>query len=177
MNSSFSLPALACTNKTQSHQNQPLDTTVCIDPLYMLHLHATVLLHRHPHCILQPGLGRQMQTLFRCCAAAQHGLLAVKVLDDLLKRRVARLDVEEPDGNKLDTEPAAVEDVVFPTEGVKGDRVDVLVEEYWTTEYGLVWKRAENIWQNGRNLRARSTQRNMTVRPLARILYGRISAV
>jgi hypothetical protein len=100
----------------------------------MLHLDPTLLLHRHPHRILQPGLGRQMQALLCRDAAAQHGLVAVKVLDDLLERRVARLDVEEPDGGKLDAEPAAVEDVVFPAEGVEGDWVDILVEEYWNRE-------------------------------------------
>jgi len=51
------------------------------------------------------------------------------VLCNLLERGVLGLDVEEVDDGQLDSEPAAVDDVVLPLDGVEGDGVDVLVEE------------------------------------------------
>jgi hypothetical protein len=51
------------------------------------------------------------------------------VLGDLLEGSVAGLDVEEVDSGQLDGEPYAVEDVVFPSEVVECDGIDVLVEE------------------------------------------------
>jgi hypothetical protein len=95
----------------------------------MLHLNARVLLRRHPYRIIKSSLARKVQAFLRRGTATQHRLLAVKVLNDFLKRSVACLNVEEVYRDQFDTEPTAIEDVVFPSKGVKGDRVDVLVEE------------------------------------------------
>ena len=56
-------------------------------------------------------------------------MLTVKVLDDFLKRSIARLNVEEVHRGQFDAEPTAIEDVILPSKGIKGDRIDVLVEE------------------------------------------------
>jgi hypothetical protein len=95
----------------------------------MLHLNPCVLLRRHPYRIIQSSLARKVQPFLRRGTTTQHRLLAVKVLDDFLKRSVARFNVEEIDCGQFDAEPTAIEDVVFPSKGIKGDRVDVLVEE------------------------------------------------
>lgn len=48
---------------------------------------------------------------------------------DLLKRSVAGLDEEEVDESELDGEPKDVDDVVLPRDFLKGNGVDVVVEE------------------------------------------------
>jgi hypothetical protein len=87
------------------------------------------ILGTHADSILQPGLGGQLQRLLRRGSPTDDGFVAVEVLGDLLEGSVAGLDVEEVDSGQLDGEPYAVEDVVFPSEVVECDGIDVLVEE------------------------------------------------
>ncbi len=87
------------------------------------------LLSSHPDSIIHTRFTGQMQTLLRRSTTANDGLVAIEVLGDFLERRVARLDVKEIDDCELDAEPNAVEDVIFPGQGVEGDGIDVLVEE------------------------------------------------
>lgn len=61
---------------------------------------------------------RQFARLLGRRRPADHGIVTIKVLGDLLQRRVARLNVEEPHHRQLDAQPHAVEDVVFPLDGV-----------------------------------------------------------
>ena len=68
-------------------------------------------------------------TLLSGSVTTDKSSLTVEVLGNLLKRSVLGLDVEEPDNDKLNGQPAAVDDVVLPSNGVEGDWVDVLVEE------------------------------------------------
>src|SRR5690606_41953650 len=53
----------------------------------------------------------------------------IKVLCNLLERRVARLDEEEVHDRQLDRKPDAVDDVVLPSDLIEGNGVDVVVEE------------------------------------------------
>lgn len=61
--------------------------------------------------------------------ATKNGVGAIKVLDDLLKRRVAGLDVVDVDDDELEGHPDGVDHVVLPFECGHGNRVNVAVEE------------------------------------------------
>ena len=87
-----------------------------------------------------------MQPFLRRSTATQHRLVAVKVLNNFLKRSVACLNVEEVNRDQFDAEPTAIEDIVFPSKGVKGDRIDVLVEE------DLVEKRSVRCFRDSAGL-------------------------
>jgi hypothetical protein len=82
-----------------------------------------------PYRIVKSNLARKVQPFLRRGTATQHCLLAVKVLGDFLKRSVARLNVEEVHRDQSDAEPTTIKDVVFPSKGINGNRIDVLVEE------------------------------------------------
>jgi hypothetical protein len=74
-------------------------------------------------------LGCQNLALLSSNGAAQNCLVSIEVLANLLKRSVAGFDVELPDDEELEGEPAAVDDVVLPLDGLEGNGVDVVVEE------------------------------------------------
>jgi len=75
------------------------------------------------------GLLENLETSLGSNITTEKTLLTIEVLDDFLERSVSGLDVEEVDDHKLETEPAIVDDVVFPVELVESDGVDVGVEE------------------------------------------------
>lgn len=74
-------------------------------------------------------LGSQDLALLRCGCTTNDGIVTIKVLRDLLKGSVTGFDVELPDDEELEAEPAAVDDVVLPLDGTESDGVDVLVED------------------------------------------------
>lgn len=78
---------------------------------------------RHSH------LCRESGTLGRGISASHNSIVSVKVLGDFLEWRLSGLDVEEPNDRKLNSQPAAVEDVVFPADVLEGNWVNVLIEE------------------------------------------------
>lgn len=67
--------------------------------------------------------------LLCCNLSTNDGTLSIEMLDNFLQWGVSCLDVELPHDEKLEGQPHAVEDVVFPVQMIKGDRVDVLVEK------------------------------------------------
>lgn len=56
------------------------------------------------------------------------GILAVEKRRSFLERAALGLHSPQPDESELKHEPASVDKVVLPLEGVKGDRVGILVE-------------------------------------------------
>lgn len=61
--------------------------------------------------------------------ATDNGFIAIKVLGNLLQRRVPGLDVELPNNKQLKHQPDTVHNEVLPANVLDGDRVDVLVEK------------------------------------------------
>ena len=120
--------------------------------------------------VLQAHLIGQLPALVRSSGTSNHCVITVEVLSDFLEWGVAGLDVEEVDDSEFDGEPDAVNDVVLPANVVEGDGVDVLIEEDWSMLATSFGKTMQKVYS-----RAMSTDKNMTVMPLARMLYGRIS--
>lgn len=75
------------------------------------------------------GFCKENSSLLGRHISAKQSSLAIKVLDNLLKSCVLRLDVEEVYDTKFEGEPAIVNDVVFPAQVMKSNGVDVGVEE------------------------------------------------
>lgn len=61
-------------------------------------------------------------------------ILAVEVLSDFLERSVSSFDEEEVDNSQFEAQPAVVDDVVLPFDGVDSLWVDVVVEEESTVD-------------------------------------------
>lgn len=132
----------------------------------------SLILCPHADGIIKASLSGKLKTLLGRSCTTNDSLVTIEMFGDFLERSVACLDVEKVDDGKLDCEPDNVEDVVFPAQVVEGNRVDVLVEEDCEAcQYEMQGQIDED------NSRERSTQRNITVKPFARILYGKISAV
>ena len=80
-------------------------------------------------CVLKTNLSGESPTLLGCGSTTNDSVLTIKVLGHLFQGGVLGLNEEEVDDGKLETEPDTVEDVVLPAEVVKGNWVDILVEE------------------------------------------------
>ena len=92
------------------------------------------------------GLLENLETSLGSNVTSEKTLLTIEVLDYFLERSVSGLDVEEVDDHKLETEPAIVDDVVFPVELVESDGVDVGVEE--KSEIDSKEEDCETLFQN-----------------------------
>ncbi len=64
-----------------------------------------------------------------CGGDGTSGVLAIEERSGLLQREAPGLDNEEVAESELEGEPAAVDDVVLPSDVAEGDGVDVLVED------------------------------------------------
>jgi len=117
------------------------------------------------HSIIKTSLLGKLKRLLVGSSTSDNGVFSVEVLGHLLERSVAGFDVEEVDDAEFESEPAAVNDVVFPADLAKSDGVDVRVEEDWSCVSGCVT--INNITAV---LRERSMERNTTVIPFARML-------
>ena len=82
-----------------------------------------------PDCVLQTNLSSELSTLLGCGSTTNDSVLTVEMLGHFFQGCVLGLNEEEIDNGKLEAEPDNVEDVVLPAEGVKGNWVDILVEE------------------------------------------------
>lgn len=80
-------------------------------------------------CTLQSHLGSKSSSLGRSISTSHNSVVSIKVLSDFLEWSMSGLNVEEPNDRKLNSQPAAVEDVVFPTDVLEGNWVNVLIEE------------------------------------------------
>lgn len=83
------------------------------------------LLAHHLYTVV---LAQKLPCLGSGSIATHHCAIAVEILGDFLEWCVFGLDKELPHHDQLEADPDTVHDVVLPADGVKGDRVDVLVE-------------------------------------------------
>lgn len=70
----------------------------------------------------------QVARLCRSSIATNDGRVPVEVLGDLLERGVLGLDEPLPDNERLEGDPADVDEVVLPSNSLQGDGIDVLIE-------------------------------------------------
>jgi len=74
-------------------------------------------------------LNHQRSRLLRCKITTKQRLLAIEILDNLLQRRIFRLNIIKVNHDELNRKPAVIHNVVFPVEFRQCDGVDVRVEE------------------------------------------------
>ena len=94
---------------------------------------------------------RELPTLLSSSVPTNNGVITIKVLGDLLKWGVARLNVVLPDDQSLKAEPDTVHKVVLPLDIRKCDWVDILVEEQRQINgepHAVHALSANVIWQN-----------------------------
>ena len=83
------------------------------------------------HWRIRLNLHRQPLLLHVCLSYIHqvYGIRSIKVFGDFLHRYVFRLNEERPDDPALNPEEDATHDGISPGNFLKGDRVDVLIEE------------------------------------------------
>lgn len=73
-------------------------------------------------------ISSKVACLGRSGIATNDCRVAIEILGDLLERRVLGLDEPLPNDKRLKGDPANVDQVVLPGNGLQGDGVDVLIE-------------------------------------------------
>lgn len=71
----------------------------------------------------------QLDHLLRRRLSPDNGFIAIKVLGNLLQRRVPGLDVKLPNNKQFKHQPDTVHNAVLPANVLDGNWVDVLIEE------------------------------------------------